>query len=376
MGYFEEKQYELKSLLRTIEEEKKALAEAAKSERTSIATDLHKLKRYDESLQLLKSGIDALAKERQIGFPWLANAYKEAYKLLDSRFEGYLRKKKRPAVKAAEAVKEETRKRREAEKLLKIAQYQIEYYENIAPFLIDLKEEVELPTEEEQQNYRKYTEQEREDKTTEFLSVEEYRKLSTSEKNQLALDRYWSRPKSKAHIGKIYERYVGYLYETKGYEVEFVGIIRGLEDLGRDLVCKKGGEMIIIQCKNWSQFKVIYEKHIFQFFGTVFEFKDSNPEMRVSARFVTSTKLSDLARRFSKALDIDLDENFKMDKEYPSIKCNISKKDKTKIYHLPFDQMYDKVKIEPDKGEFYCKTVEEAEKLGFRRAFRYLNAGD
>lgn len=42
-----------------------------------------------------------------------------------------------------------------------------------------------------------------------------------------------------------------------------------------------------------------------------------------------------------------------------------------KIYHLPFDQQYDKVKIEKNKGEFYCSTVQEAEKAGFRRAYRW-----
>ncbi len=35
------------------------------------------------------------------------------------------------------------------------------------------------------------------------------------------------------------------------------------------------------------------------------------------------------------------------------------------------DQQYDKVIIEPWKGECYCMTVEDAEKLGFRRAFRW-----
>ena len=55
---------------------------------------------------------------------------------------------------------------------------------------------------------------------------------------------------------------------------------------------------------------------------------------------------------------------------YPCIKCNISA-DGTKIYHLPFDQQYDNVKIETHKGEFYCATVKEAEDAGFRRAFRH-----
>jgi hypothetical protein len=33
--------------------------------------------------------------------------------------------------------------------------------------------------------------------------------------------------------------------------------------------------------------------------------------------------------------------------------------------------MYDKVKIEPNKGEFYCEQIEQAEQEGFRRAFKY-----
>jgi len=60
-----------------------------------------------------------------------------------------------------------------------------------------------------------------------------------------------------------------------------------------------------------------------------------------------------------------------MDNGYPCIKCNISQIDGTRIYHLPFDQQYDKVKIEPHKGEFYCTSVKEAEDAGFRRAFRH-----
>ena len=52
------------------------------------------------------------------------------------------------------------------------------------------------------------------------------------------------------------------------------------------------------------------------------------------------------------------------------IKCNIN--NKNKIYHLPFDQQYDRVVIEKDKGELYVKTVKEAEDLGFRRAKKWI----
>lgn len=329
---------------------------------------------FDESFQRLEAqekGVNQLAKERQIGFPWLAKAYEEFFKLQDRSIIDFLQYKKHSAVSASLIVKEQSRLRREAEKDKKIAEYLVAYYENIAPFLIDLKEEVEIATEQERELLKEYSEEEIQDATTQYLSKEEYRKLPSVERNQTALDRFWKRPKSKWLIGRLYERYVGYLYEQEGYDVDYVGIFKGFEDLGRDLICQKGKDFIVIQCKNWSQFRTIYEKHIFQFFGTVFQYKDENPDKKVQAIFYTSTQLSDLARRFAKELKIDLKENFKFDKAYPAVKCNVSMVDGTKIYHLPFDQQYDKTKIEKSRGEFYCATVKEAEDAGFRRAFRY-----
>ncbi|MHB0946731.1 MAG: restriction endonuclease, partial [Sedimentisphaerales bacterium] len=223
----------------------------------------------------------------------------------------------------------------------------------------------------ERQLLKEYSEEELEDVTTQYLSKEEYRKLPSVERNQIALDRFCNRQKSKWLIGRLYERYIGYLYEKEGYNVEYVGIFKGFEDLGRDLICHRQNDFIVIQCKNWSKFSTIHEKHIFQFFGTVFQYKDENPDKKVKAIFYTSTELSKLARRFASELNIELKENFKLDKDYPSIKCHTSKIDGTKIYHLPFDQQYDKTKIEKKYGEFYCKTVKEAEDDGFRRAFRY-----
>lgn len=335
---------------------------------TNASKDLDKA--YDK-LKQREFEVLQLAKERQIGFPWLAKAYSEFFELQDKNIVDFLIHKKHPAISASLIVKEQSRMRREAEKDKKIAQYLVEYYENVAPFLVDLKEEVDIATEYERDLLKEYSEEELEDTSTHYLTKEEYRKLPTVERNQMALDRFWKRPKSKWLIGRLYERYVGYLYEKDGYNVDYVGIFKGFEDLGRDLICKKGKEIIVIQCKNWAEFRTIYEKHVFQFFGTVFQYKDENKNKDVRAIFYTSTKLSDLARRFAQELKIELKEGLKFDRDYPSIKCNISKVDGTKIYHLPFDQQYDNTKIEPKKGEFYCQTVKEAEDAGFRRAFRY-----
>ena len=55
----------------------------------------------------------------------------------------------------------------------------------------------------------------------------------------------------------MYERYIVYLYEREGYEVEYRGIELGLMDGGIDLVCKRKGETVVVQCKNWSETKTI-----------------------------------------------------------------------------------------------------------------------
>src|SRR3989344_1925668 len=367
MGYFEQRKNELVALLSAIKSEKANFETSALQERMAI----------DEKISLnrkIEEGVIQMAKERQIGFPWLAKAYDELFRLKDNQVIGFLQYKKYPGMTAAEIVQDQSRLRRQAEREKKIAQYLVEYYENIAPFLLELKEEVDIATEQERELLKEYSEEEIQDATTQYLSKEEYRKLPSVERNQTALDRFWKRPKSKWLIGSLYERYVGYLYEQEGYNVDYVGIFKGFEDLGRDLICQKGKDFVVIQCKNWSQFRTIYEKHIFQFFGTVFQYKDENPDRKVQAIFYTSTKLSDLARRFSKELNIELKENFKFDKEYPAIKSNVSMVDGTKIYHLPFDQQYDKTKIEKSRGEFYCATVKAAEEAGFRRAFRYRPA--
>ena len=173
-----------------------------------------------------------MAKERQVGFPWLAKAYEELFSLQEKKLVDYLKNKKHPAIKSSEIISEQTRLKREAIRDKKIAQYLVDYYENIAPFLVDLKEEVDIATEEERALLEEYSEEELQDYTTHYLTKEEYRKLPSVEKNQMALDRFWKRPKSKWLIGRLYERYIGYLYEEEGYDVEYVGIFKGFEDLG------------------------------------------------------------------------------------------------------------------------------------------------
>lgn len=81
--------------------------------------------------------------------------------------------------------------------------------------------------------------------------------------------------------------------------------------------------------------------------------------------------LSDKAREVAKHIGIDCEENVSFP-DYPMIKCNINRTTGEKIYHLPFDQQYDKVQIDYSDGELYAWTVKEAEHKGFRRAFHHV----
>lgn len=314
------------------------------------------------------------------GRKWLADFIAEADKKMDDLVVRDLRYKKRPAVTASIEVADAQKQKREAIKKVKYLEYQIKTYKEHFPFLDEyedliLNNEIDIITEEQDlpDSLNEI------DRARLYLSAEEFGSLPTYERNQLALNRFLSKNHSKLMIGRMYERYIGYIYEQLGYEVEYHGIIKKFEDLGRDLICKKQNEILIIQAKCWSKSKTIHEKHIFQLYGTTIPYHiDANIQQdligeatTICGVFVTTTKCSQTAKKYAEFLGVKIKDNFPLDKKYPMIKCNISKRSGEKIYHLPFDQQYDKVKIEPDTGELYTHTCEEAESLGFRRAFKY-----
>lgn len=151
--------------------------------------------------------------------------------------------------------------------------------------------------------------------------------------------------------------------------MKYFGALMGFEDMGRDLLATKDGVTLVIQCKRWAKEKTIHEKHICQLYGSVAVLSIQNPRNKYKGVFITTTSLSDVARSFASYSKISVVEQCAVG-DYPVIKCNISKNG-DKIYHLPFDQQYDRVEITPSKGERYVFTVREAEDLGFRRAFRW-----
>ena len=250
------------------------------------------------------------------------------------------------------------------------AKYQLQYLLELFPNLQDV-----IETDYKQLPVIKIEDVADYDCARDWLSKEEYQSLDTITRNQLALDRYLnSHNKTKWQIGRDYELYVGYVYSQNGYDIDYFGSYMGLEDLGRDLIAKKNGKTVIIQCKYWSSDKVIHEKHITQLYGTMASYIVENnlAKKDVSALLITNICLSDQAKKMADYLKVKYIEAFEKG-AYPCIKCNIGHGElgEEKIYHLPFDQQYDATKI-TKPGEFFAMTVKEAEEKGFRRAFKWF----
>lgn len=209
-----------------------------------------------------------------------------------------------------------------------------------------------------------------------FLSPGEWASLDTVARNQCALDRYLERTRARSAwaAGIEYERYVGFCYEREGWKVEYHGATRGRGDLGIDLICTRNDQILIVQCKRLSVDKGIpvRENVLGQLFGSArfFAYEKNCPPESVTPVVVTSYELSPTARRFASALGVTVREREPL-KDYPRIKCNISRSTGERIYHLPFDQQYDRTVVEKNCGEKYVFSVAEAEGSGFRRAFRW-----
>lgn len=317
---------------------------------------------------------DALIRDSLAGFQIIGEAWADYQLALTEAEAEALEMKARPAFTAAEKLRDKGRKLAEETRRAKAAEWTVALYEYHLPWITDLRDQAE------QAAYVEALENgdragRSEDPVARYLSKEEFAALSEGERNQRALDRYFRSRKSPWQLGRDYERYVGYLREQAGYAVSYHGIEKGLEDLGRDVLAERNGTIEVIQCKRWAQAKTIHEKHVFQLYGTMVLARLENPDKEITGTFTTTTKLSPKAREVAEYLGIKVEEQFPLN-DYPRIKCNIARRGEERIYHLPFDQQYDTTVIEPERGEQYVATVEEAETGGFRRAWRWRASGD
>jgi hypothetical protein len=275
------------------------------------------------------------------GRRWLIGLIVEAFAAQDEAVARNLERKSRPAHKAADEVRRVKAEKRALAERGKHFEYLLKTLYEDYPVLGDYEEDIlddkatlSLGVDDSPDT----------DLVATFISEEDYRRLKPVERNQLALERWIARKKSNVEIGRLYERYIGSRYESRGWIVQYHGATQGLEDLGRDLICKKASKVQIVQAKYWSSHKTIHEKHVFQLYGTTFLYaRGAGKDRSVRGILCCTSKVSDTAREVANALAISLVEVPMEEKNYPMIKCNVNGKDK--IYHLPFDQQYDRVRI-------------------------------
>ena len=117
--------------------------------------------------------------------------------------------------------------------------------------------------------------------------------------------------------GAFFERYVGSLYENRGYKVEYRGIEKGLFDGGIDLICIKSDESkMLVQCKfgssNLGKQKI--EQILFKAGETIFrEFK--NEKLKFVLALSDKMRITQFnEQRFLRYNSIQSDVDFRIDK--------------------------------------------------------------
>lgn len=334
-------------------------------------------KREDELSSFIAESLERLRGESAL-LPYAVRWIDRLQRYLDEEVVARLASPPNPAPKSAQQVRQAKAQAREAKLEAELLRNRVELYERQAPWLREcadytLEELIEGIKEAESLKHAYAT---GDDPARLFLTATEWSSLTTSEKNQLALDRYWegSRSRTAWVAGVQYERFVGHHFESSGHRVEYHGATQGKHDLGIDLICADSGVIFLIQCKRLSPSREVpvRENTVAQIYGAAMFYAMVHGLDKKTVRpcIFTTYQLSEQASQFAKLLGVTTEERFEF-RPYPCIKCNVSQATGEWIYHLPFDQQYDRVIIDRTAKEFYATTVREAEARGFRRAYKW-----
>ena len=109
-----------------------------KMEKDKADVELAEKERSDKHLRKVENArkvIEKLAKQKSMGFPWLADAYVEYNSLIDFKRAEYLANKKHPAYRAQEVVIKIKNEKKILLKENKVISYKINYYEKLFPWL-------------------------------------------------------------------------------------------------------------------------------------------------------------------------------------------------------------------------------------------------
>ena len=105
------------------------------------------LKNKEESLEVAKikahEDLEKIAKQKSMGFPWLAEAYADYFALRDKKTADLLKTKKHPALTASQTVSTIKEEKRELVKQNKVVTYKLNYLEKLFPWISEVIAESE-----------------------------------------------------------------------------------------------------------------------------------------------------------------------------------------------------------------------------------------
>jgi hypothetical protein len=165
----------------------------------------------------------------------------------------------------------------------------------------------------------------------------------------------------KKAFGMMYELFVGREFEKNNYSVQYNGIENGKKDCGIDLaVYKSRNEVILVQCKYWrdslidcdvvSRMCGARELYLYQWLQQYYI-----PSCKLSCLIVTSSKLTEDAKKFAHHQSIDFVEEKTMDpNSIPWIKGTWGGK-----FYLPWDKNYIKFSV---RLKYFYKILDAVEK--------------
>jgi hypothetical protein len=96
---------------------------------------------FESAKQESAFALEMIAREKAMGFPWLANAYSEYQALIDLKLADALEDKERPAPRAAEQLRVIAKEKAMLQRENRILRALHRYYEDLFPWLIDFQGE-------------------------------------------------------------------------------------------------------------------------------------------------------------------------------------------------------------------------------------------
>ncbi|WP_043600601.1 hypothetical protein [Solidesulfovibrio magneticus] len=181
-----------------------------------------------------------------------------------------------------------------------------------------------------------------------------------AEREQAKLNEYFD-SLSQDGISIAYVRYVGHLFEKKGYCVVYYGLQKNEIDSDIDIIAYDDFETIFIKCKYYCDDGALSQKHILKFFEDSLlwiSLHNTHPiiEHGVIINIIaTNTTLTLKAMQCAYSLNVQRYDKLYLDTNYPLIKC-LFHQTLGYIYVLPWDEIYDKVNT-----KIFMKTIKEAE---------------